>query len=139
MQKTFWPLALTLFATVGPARAAANMAQIQAAVQNGDRAGALAEIDTALARDPEDVEMLASRDVSIVWAPRRNISLYGMTAPATVFDNLGVNIALGSDWLPSGSINLLRELQCAKSLSSTYYASQLSDHDLAGMVTWIAA
>lgn len=88
---------------------------------------------------PADVDLLVSGNSSVVWSPRSNISLYGMTAPVTVMDNLGLNLALGTDWLPSGSMNLLRELACAKSLSTTYYASQFSDHDLVGMVTWNAA
>jgi hypothetical protein len=62
-----------------------------------------------------------------------------MTAPITTFRDLGVNIALGTDWLPSGSMNLLRELQCARDYSEALLASELSDHDLVGMVTWNAA
>jgi hypothetical protein len=93
----------------------------------------------AVGLTPADADKLASRNGSVVWSPRCNVSLYGMTAPVTVFENVGVNIALGTDWLPSGSMNLLRELQCAKTLSSTYYASQFSDHELVGMVTWNAA
>ena len=38
-------------------------------------------------------------------------------------DRLGVEIALGTDWTPSGSINLLRELACADSLNKSYYAN----------------
>ena len=36
----------------------------------------------------------------------------------TALRRLGVNIALGTDWLPSGSMNLLRELACADSLNT---------------------
>ncbi len=93
----------------------------------------------AIALTPEDAELLATRNGSIVWSPRTNISLYGMTAQVTVFKNVGVNIALGTDWLPSGSMNLLRELQCAKTMSQTYLGAQFSDYDLVGMVTWDAA
>lgn len=93
----------------------------------------------AIAMTPEDADLLATRSGSIVWSPRTNISLYGMTAPVTVFKNVGVNIALGTDWLPSGSMHLLRELQCAKDLSNTYLGAEFSDYDLVGMVTWNAA
>ena len=49
------------------------------------------------------------------------------------------NIALGTDWTPSGSINVLRELACADSLNQTYYAKHFTDEDLWLMVTRNAA
>ena len=93
----------------------------------------------AVGLTPADGHRLNSRGGSIVWAPRSNISLYGMTAPVLAMRNLGVNIALGTDWLPTGSMNLQRELRCAKEMSESYYDGALTDHDLVGMVTWNAA
>ena len=93
----------------------------------------------AVALLPDDAHLLASRFGSVVWSPRSNISLYGMTAPITTYRDLGVNVALGTDWVPSGSMNILRELQCARDYSDALLASELSDHDLVGMVTWNAA
>ena len=48
-------------------------------------------------------------------------------------------MALGTDWMPSGSMNLLRELKCADSLNTNYYAKHFSDGDLWRMVTYNAA
>jgi len=52
---------------------------------------------------------------------------------------MGVLIALGTDWLPSGSMNLLRELRCADSLNQTYFCRAFSDYELWMMVTANAA
>jgi hypothetical protein len=52
---------------------------------------------------------------------------------------MGVRIALGTDWVASGSLNLLRELRCADSLNKTYYDNHFSDEQLWRMVTVNAA
>jgi cytosine/adenosine deaminase-related metal-dependent hydrolase len=88
---------------------------------------------------PEDGALLAEEGTAISWAPRSNISLYGNTAPVTMLDNQGVLIALGTDWTPSGSMNMLRELQCADLLNQTYYGGHFSDRDLWKMATSNAA
>ncbi len=88
---------------------------------------------------PSDGATILRNRASLVWGPRTNISLYGMTAPVTAFRNLGVNLAIGTDWLPSGSSTLLRELSCAQSLSVDLLGAPFTDHDLVGMVTWNAA
>ena len=40
--------------------------------------------------------------------------------PQAVAARLGVTIALGTDWMPTGSMNELRELACADSFNATY-------------------
>jgi imidazolonepropionase-like amidohydrolase len=82
---------------------------------------------------------LAERGTGIVWSPRTDISLYGNTAMVTAADRLGINIALGTDWMVTGSINLLRELRCARSYNETYLDGYFSDEDLWKMVTRNAA
>lgn len=49
----------------------------------------------------------------LVWSPLSNLLLYGTTT--SVYDALaaGVVVALGTDWSPSGSTNLLMELKVA--------------------------
>jgi hypothetical protein len=92
-----------------------------------------------VAVNANDVEVIAKAKANLVWAPRSNISLYGDTAPVTLYRTLGVTIALGTDWLPSGSMNMLRELQCADSLNQAYFAKTFSDQDLFAMATANAA
>lgn len=94
--------------------------------------GAYIHSVAALGRDGE---LLKQRSASVVWSPRSNISLYGNTAQVTMYSNLGINIALATDWTPSGSINLLRELKCADSFNSVNLGKYYSDYDLWMMVT----
>ncbi len=82
-----------------------------------------------------DVAKLQAAGSYLIWAPRSNISLYGDTAPVTELAYAGVPIALGTDWLPSGSMNMLRELACADLLNRKYFASTFSDQDLFEMAT----
>ena len=86
-----------------------------------------------------DYQAMAGVGTSMVWSPRSNISLYGDTARVTVASRLGVNIALGTDWMPSGSMNILRELACASDFNTTYLASYFTPQSLWEMVTQNAA
>lgn len=92
---------------------------------------------TALA--PEDAVIVRTNMSKVVWSPRSNVDLYGNTANVTMLDLVGVNIALGTDWVPSGSMNMLRELACADSLNTTYYDKHFTDADLWRMATANAA
>ena len=87
----------------------------------------------------EDTKLLHPEQTRVIWSPRSNVVLYGNTAQATVLDQLGVNMALGTDWVASGSMNLLRELRCADELNTNYYNKHFSDADLWKMVTTNAA
>ena len=78
---------------------------------------------------------IADADAKVIWSPRSNVVLYGATAPVTMFDALGIPIALGTDWLPSGSMNMLRELACADYLDEVHYGNYFSDRDLWLMAT----
>jgi len=48
---------------------------------------------------------------------------------------MGVNISLGTDWTASGSMNMLRELDCAVFLNENYYNRYFSDKQLFDMAT----
>jgi hypothetical protein len=82
-----------------------------------------------------DVLEAAKDHTGVIWSARSNISLYGFTASATLMQRLGVRIALGTDWMVSGSMNMLRELACADYLNSTHYGGVFSDRQLFEMAT----
>ena len=50
--------------------------------------------------------------------------------------NQGVMISLSTDWTPSGSMNLGRELACADSLNKKYLGVAFSDRELWQMATY---
>ncbi|MCA9602293.1 MAG: thrombospondin type 3 repeat-containing protein, partial [Myxococcales bacterium] len=66
---------------------------------------------------------------------RTNITLYGDTARVPVYATLGVRIALGTDWVVTGSMNMLRELRCADELNTLRYNSYFTDEQLWLMAT----
>jgi hypothetical protein len=88
---------------------------------------------------PAEVATMAERGTSLIWSPRSNVSLYGDTAPVTLMRRLGVNIALGTDWLPSGSMNMSRELACVIGLNDNNYGGAFSREEIWRMVTVNAA
>lgn len=88
---------------------------------------------------PSDYAAMASAGTGLIWSPRSNITLYGDTARVTVADRVGVKIALGTDWIITGSMNLLRELACADSFNRTYLEHHFTDEQLWAMVTANAA
>jgi len=88
---------------------------------------------------PADFARMAGVGASLIWSPRSNVDLYGFTAQVTMAANLGVRIALGSDWTASGSMNMIRELRCADELNQTYFDHYFTDKQLWEMVTVNAA
>lgn len=88
---------------------------------------------------PEQAELMAEDLTKVIWSPRSNVVLYGNTAPVTMLDTMGVALSLGTDWVASGSMNLLRELRCADELNRDYFDSYFSDRELWEMVTTNAA
>ncbi|WP_437813487.1 lamin tail domain-containing protein [Sorangium sp. So ce1078] len=86
-----------------------------------------------------DYAAMAVNGTALIWSPRSNITLYGDTAVVTAAARLGVQIALGTDWVATGSMNLLRELRCAASLNERYYDGFFTDEELWRMVTGNAA
>lgn len=70
----------------------------------------------------------------MVWSPLSNLLLYGKTADVATAKATGMLIALGPDWSPSGSKNLLGELKIAR-IVSDQLGGLFSFEDLARMVT----
>jgi cytosine/adenosine deaminase-related metal-dependent hydrolase len=92
-----------------------------------------------IALTPPDYAEMARAGAALIWSPRSAMDLYGGTGTVTAAARLGVLVALGTDWVATGSMNLLRELSCADSLNRTYFESFFSDRDLWLMVTENAA
>jgi len=93
----------------------------------------------AVAITAPDAAMLSHDGASVIWSPRSNVDLYGNTAQATLLNTAGVNIALGTDWTPSGSMNVLRELACADYLNNNHFGGWFGDWQLWQMATSGAA
>ena len=93
----------------------------------------------AVALRASDAQRLRDSGATVVWSPRSNVDLYGNTAPVTLLDRLGVTLALGTDWVPSGSMNMLRELQCVDNLNAKYYDAYFSDYAMWRMATYNGA
>ncbi|TIL65610.1 amidohydrolase family protein [Mesorhizobium sp.] len=70
----------------------------------------------------------------IVWSPLSNLLLYGETTNVKAAAAEGLPIALGSDWGPSGTKNLLGELKIAKVVSE-HLGGLFADRELVRMVT----
>jgi 5-methylthioadenosine/S-adenosylhomocysteine deaminase len=81
-----------------------------------------------------DFEVFGAHGGSMVWSPLSNLLLYGRTADIAAAMRHGVPIALGSDWSPSGSKNLLGELKVAR-LAAADLGVDLTDRDLVAMAT----
>ncbi|MDY0000975.1 MAG: DUF4215 domain-containing protein [Polyangia bacterium] len=88
---------------------------------------------------PLQFAQMATEGTGLIWSPRTNITLYGNTAQVTVAARLGVRIALGTDWMPTGSMNMQRELQCADSFNRDYLDGFFDDRELWRMVTLYGA
>jgi cytosine/adenosine deaminase-related metal-dependent hydrolase len=84
---------------------------------------------------PADFQRLAAGDATLVWSPFSNLWLYGATANITAAKAAGVRIALGSDWAPSGTRNILWELKVADLWNQAQPTPVFTDQELAQLVT----
>ncbi len=82
----------------------------------------------------EHFRVMKQHDASMIWSPLSNLILYGETSKIHYANDEGLTIALGSDWSPSGSKNLLCELKVAKLVSESQ-GTVFEDKDLVAMVT----
>jgi cytosine/adenosine deaminase-related metal-dependent hydrolase len=56
---------------------------------------------------------MGKNGMGIIWSPFSNMILYGQTLDVKTAKTAGVNLALGSDWLPTGTRSVLDELKVA--------------------------
>jgi 5-methylthioadenosine/S-adenosylhomocysteine deaminase len=82
-----------------------------------------------------DFAVMASHGAGMVWSPLSNLLLYGQTARLGGARAAGVPVALGSDWAPSGSKNLLGELKAARLAAPLAGADDVTDEELVAMAT----
>ncbi len=71
---------------------------------------------------------------TVVWSPFSNLWLYGLTAAVPDMQAAQLAVALGTDWGPSGTKNLLGEVKVAR-IWSDHAGWGLTDHDLVRMIT----
>lgn len=64
-------------------------------------------------RDRAHIDFLRERDISVIWSPVSNLLLYGDTIDVETLLDAGINVALGSDWSPSGSKHVWDEAKFA--------------------------
>jgi hypothetical protein len=88
---------------------------------------------------PEDFDVLANHECSIIWSPLSNFLLYGGTARVDAARKAGVRIGLGSDWSPTGSKNLFGEIKVAWLHSQQALNGLFSARDILAMATSEAA
>jgi 5-methylthioadenosine/S-adenosylhomocysteine deaminase len=85
-----------------------------------------------------DLHTLADAGCRLVWSPQSNLRLYGTTTQASAALAAGMPVALGADWLPSGSTSLLAEMKVARR-QLTLQGQPIEARDLVAMVTSVAA
>ncbi|KXS94336.1 hypothetical protein AC578_4409 [Pseudocercospora eumusae] len=87
----------------------------------------------------EDFDLVASRGAMVVWSPRSNIALYGSTLNVTYLLEIGINVALGTDWLPTGSATMSREAHCGAAAMKLQHNTTIEAKLLWQMMTINAA
>lgn len=92
---------------------------------------------TALVAD--DFRQMHLAGTALVWSPRSNMELYGVTTNIAAALREKVTVALAPDWSPTGSTNTLAELAYASRYSREHLANLLTDEELFKMSTVIPA
>lgn len=87
------------------------------------------------AADYRDWKNRVKSGPKIVWSPLSNMLLYGQTADVLSAMQEGAVVALGTDWSPSGSKNLLWELKIADQMNRQKLNQKISPQDLVRAVT----
>lgn len=62
----------------------------------------------------ENLAELATKDIGLIWSPFSNLILYSQTLDIAAALQAGVTIAIGSDWLPTGTKSVLEEVKIAR-------------------------
>ena len=86
----------------------------------------------------DDIHELADARCKLVWSPQSNLRLYNQTTLAGEAIAAGMQVALGADWMPSGSLSLLAEMKVARR-ELARQGHPIKAKDLVAMVTSVAA
>ncbi len=89
--------------------------------------------------DGAQLTQVRGAGAGLVWSPQSNIDLYGVTMDVPTAVRMGIPVAIGPDWTPSGTMNQLAEMKCAAHVSDRYFAGALNARDILRMVTRDAA
>jgi cytosine/adenosine deaminase-related metal-dependent hydrolase len=92
-----------------------------------------------VAFDKSDFGKMRLAATALVWSPQSNMILYNTTTDVIAAFREGVSIALAPDWAPSGSKNMLAEIQYAAKLNKTTLGGFFSNQQLFEMATSIPA
>lgn len=80
----------------------------------GMRGDGIAGNDPADKSDKNDDFLdLAKNDMGLIWSPYSNLLLYGETLDIESAHRAGVKLAIGSDWVPTGTKSVLEEIKLA--------------------------
>ncbi len=82
---------------------------------------------------------MAKNGVGLIWSPRSNIELYGVTTDVALAKEQGVKIAVAPDWSPSGSDGLLQELKYVSTWNAGQNPPVFTDAELVAMGTFYPA
>lgn len=78
---------------------------------------------------------LQKNNVSVIWSPRSNVALYGMSLNPIPLIEHRIPVAMGTDWSPSGSFNMFEEMRCGKDYTSAKSSRAVTDKELWEMST----
>ena len=91
-----------------------------------------------VAVEPEDIEILKEKNVSIVHNPTSNLKLGSGFAPVPLFLQQGINVALGTDGAASNNnLNMFEEMHLAGIIHNGYQkdATAMNAHRILSMAT----
>lgn len=92
-----------------------------------------------VALNSTDIASTVAAGTRLVWTPRNDTALYNATANVPVFKQHNASISLGTDWVASGSANMLRELACADQWNDHWGGSVFTPQELVALATSGAA
>ena len=84
---------------------------------------------------PGNFAQMAHNGVGLIWSPRSNISLYGVTANVAAAKAAEVTMAIAPDWSPSGSNGMSEELRYAYEWNQRQHEPVFSPAEMVAMAT----